>query len=111
MSLRDDAERATRAWRANPRDRLHAELLALGRCFVPHADNNNFRKIMLMILTGTWVAVTLGLRTTPDFSTLLYLVLTALVFTIVGRQWGLEVNGIVPQVEIGRANDQSDNDD
>lgn len=93
-------------WLRDPITQLKRETVALSRCFFIHSTNNNFRKLTLLVLLGVWVAVSLGIRTGSFFGTIPYTILTALVFTIIGRQWGLEISGITPQISITDGGDE-----
>lgn len=97
-----------RPWLHNPRRRLSRETHALARCFLFHDGNNNFRKLTLLILLGVWGAITLGFQSTDAFGVILYNVLTALLFTIIGRQWGLEIRGLTPNISITQRDDDDD---
>lgn len=109
----DDCRAAIRPWIQNPRRRLKLELVALRKAIIPHGQNNNFRKLTLLLLVGAWTIITLGGPVADQFSGMTYTTLTALVFMIIGRQWGLEVGGLAPSIDISTTDSDdssSDND-
>jgi hypothetical protein len=109
FDLIDDCRRAARPWVESPRRRLRLELVAITLTLIPHGNNNNFRKVTLLVLMGVWVAISLGGPSRVDEAT--YLTLTALIFTIIGRQWGLEVSRIAPNIKLSEAENSTDEDD
>lgn len=48
-----------------------------------------FEKLLTLILVGVWAVLALGIQSTPTW---LLISLTAFVFALVGRLWGVEVN-------------------
>lgn len=97
----------------DPTDRAKIELHALGRCVMPHDDNSFGRKIVTLVFVTVWAAVTLGLAfesvavVTPPY----YGLFTAIVFLIVGRQWDIEVERLLPTSTQLQAPNQEDDDD
>jgi len=48
-----------------------------------------FEKLLTLILVGVWAVLALGIQSTPTW---LLVSLTAFVFSLVGRLWGVEVD-------------------
>jgi hypothetical protein len=48
-----------------------------------------FEKLLTLVLVGVWATLALGIQSTPTW---LLVSLTAFVFVLVGRLWGVEVN-------------------
>lgn len=103
--MRDDMHDALRPWIDHPRQQVALHGHGLARCFFPHYENNDFRKLTLLILLLVWSAATLGVQTTGEFGTVPYIALTAFVWTLVGKQWDVEVKGIAPQIQIRDTDD------
>lgn len=65
---------------------------------MPHADNSAGRKVITLVFVVAWSVVTIGLAVEnievvqPPF----YGVFTAIVFLIIGRQWDIEVERLLP---------------
>lgn len=107
MSLYTDFVALARPWLDNPVRRAEYEFRCLRLALIFHDENNRFRKLTMLVLLGVWAALTLGL--TPPGGSVpawLYTALTAFVFAIVGRQWGVEVRGLPFEM-----NDETDSDD
>lgn len=75
----------------NVQDRIVFELACLWRALNPmkNGPNGIVRKVSTLALVGVWVAVTLGLSPRDPGEAFL-LGLTAFVFALVGRMWGIE---------------------
>jgi hypothetical protein len=54
-----------------------------------------FEKLLTLILVGVWCLTALGIQSTPTW---LLVSLTAFVFALVGRLWGVEVNHWISQI-------------
>jgi hypothetical protein len=65
--------------------------------------NNDVRKHLSTILVTTWALLTLGFAAgvfnSP--SVVFYGPLTAFVWALIGRMWGLEVQGLAGPLQIG----------
>jgi hypothetical protein len=116
MSIVTDAQDALRPWVTSPWARLKFEARCLRRAVLIHEGNNNARKGVLMVLLGVWAALTLGVSTGPDVPGWVYTSLTAFVFLLAGRMWGIEVRnlGLPFEVQIdgkqdGDGDQQDDN--
>jgi len=98
MSLRDDCRALARPFRDDPRRRASAEIAAFKRCFHPVPDNNDARKYLSSILVLTWAVVTVGFASGAwaEPGVIYYGPLTALVWTLIGRMWGIEIESIGP---------------
>lgn len=107
MTLTDDCRELIHPWLTQPRRQATTELYALIRTFRPVPQNNDARKHLSTILVATWSVLTLGLAGGwfGNPSVVFYGPLTALVFLIVGRMWGLEVQGLAGPLQIGTQDD------
>jgi hypothetical protein len=93
MSLVDDARSVLRPWREAPARQASIAARCYVRALVPTAENNNFRKVTTTLLFATWAAVTLGdAYGVASIDTVQYGVLSAVVFSIIGEQWGIELS-------------------
>jgi hypothetical protein len=82
------------SFRDAPLTRLRAELYCLGLVFWFWDGNNHARKAATIVLVSTWGVVTVGL-TFDSLSTAkppFYIVLTGIVFLIIGRMWDIQIN-------------------
>lgn len=111
MSLVTDAQDALRPWVAEPWARLQFEAHCFRRAILIHEGNNNARKGVLMVLLGVWAALTLGVSAGPEVPNWLYTSLTAFVFLLAGRMWGIEVRNLGLPFEIDVNPNDSDNDE
>jgi len=74
---------------------LHAT--ACYRVFVPVSGNNDLRKRLASLLMLTWTVVTLGIAfNVASLGIIQYGAMTAVIYTIIGIQWGFEVDGLAP---------------
>lgn len=74
-----------------------------------NGPNGWFRKLLTLILVGVWAILSLGLVQKP--STLIMTGLTAFVFLLVGRLWGVEAEhwlGVLNPVTINFGNDNNE---
>jgi len=110
MSLRDDCRDLAAPWVARPKLRLALELLAIQRTFRPVPANNDARKYLSSILVLTWAILTLGLAAGVfgNPSVVFYGPLTAFVWALIGRMWGLEVQGLAGPLQIGTEDDDDE---
>jgi hypothetical protein len=111
MSLREDCRELAAPWVTRPKLRLALEALAIRRTFVPYDGNNDARKILTTILGVTWMILTIGYasgRFGADPSLVFYGPLSALIGLLVGRMWGLEVQGLAGPLQIGTGGDDDD---
>jgi len=91
--------------------RLRVELWAFKRAVNPMATggvNGWYRKLITLILVGVWSVLALGLAEQP--SQLVMVSLTAFVFLLVGRLWGVEADRIISTlnpitIDFGREED------
>lgn len=110
-SLRDDAVAMLSPWVSDPRMMCWLHLVALGRTFVPRDGNNDFRKLTASVLMLVWSTISIGIAF--DYATLgiiQYGAMTAVVYTIIGVQWGFQIVGVAPGIEINYRDDQSGQD-
>lgn len=107
MSLRDDCRDLAAPWVAHPKLRLALELLAIQRTFRPVPSNNDARKYLSSILVLTWAVLTVGFAAGVfgNPSVVFYGPLTAFVWALIGRMWGLEVQGLAGPLQIGTEDD------
>jgi len=111
MSIVTDAQDALRPWVTAPWERMKFEAYCLRRAVLIHEGNNNARKGVLMVLLGVWAALTLGISTGPDVPGWLYTSLTAFVFLLAGRMWGIEVRNLGLPFEIDVKEKDSERDE
>lgn len=77
---------------------------------MPHAENSAGRKLITLVFVIAWAIVTLGLAferievVAPPY----YGVLTAIVFLIIGRQWDIEVERLLPTAGQLTTDDEDD---
>jgi hypothetical protein len=80
----------------SPRDkrRWWAEVYAFYRAFRFHDRNNHLRKAMTILFVVVWgvITVLLSIESIDTVQPPYYGVLTAAVFTILGRMWDIEFN-------------------
>lgn len=76
------------------------ETIALIRTFYPHKDNNTVSKLISLVFVTGWVTVTImsSIESIQTVRPLYYGIYTAIVFLILGRIWGLEVDSLVAGV-------------
>ena len=111
MTLLDDARSVFRPWKHAPKLMIALYTAAAYRVFVPHPGNNDFRKITASGLMGTWIIITLGIAfNAATLGTIQYGALTAIVYTIIGIQWGFEIDSLSP-IEISVTDHSQDDDD
>lgn len=75
------------------KNRFKKELMALGCAFVPIAGNDNTKKIFALAMLFAWIGLTVASAAhLIDLNTISYTydLLTAAVFLLLGRLWGLE---------------------
>lgn len=108
MSLVDDCRELAKPWLEMPQLRTEIEILALKRTFLTVPANNDARKHFTSILVLTWSVLTVGFASGhfSDPSVVFYGPFTALVWMIIGRMWGLEVQGLVGPLQIGNNDDE-----
>ena len=110
MTMRDDAADLSLPWRQHPRAMCRLYTVALTRVFRPLPDNNNVRKYMATGLFTVWAAITLGIAYgSANLGPIQYGAMTAVVYTILGVQWGFEITAIGP-IEISTTGDETDQD-
>lgn len=110
MTLLDDARAVFRPWTHAPKLMLALYTAACYRVFVPHPGNNDFRKLTASGLMVTWMVITLGIAyDAATLGAIQYGALTAIVYTIIGIQWGFEIDSLSP-IEIS-VTDHSQDDD
>lgn len=76
------------------------ESKCFGRCFYPHKNNNSLTKLITLVFVTGWVIIT-ALMAVEDVSTVrpvYYGFYTAVVFLILGRIWGLEIDSLVEKL-------------
>ena len=111
MDLRDDFYRAVDPWLERPRQQLRRHVRACGRSFVPVEGNNDFRKLLGLGLFLLWATLTLAQAFGyGSISTTWYGLMTAIVYTIIGIQWGFELNNLPITMDANRT-DGGDDDD
>lgn len=111
MTLLDDARSVFRPWKYAPKLMLALYTTAGYRVFVPHPGNNDFRKLTASGLMATWMTITLGIAfNMATLGTIQYGALTAVVYTIIGIQWGFEIDSLSP-IEISVTDHSQDDDD
>jgi|GEM_PF-1810968 len=76
----------------HPVTRVKAELACLLLVFVPHHDNSHTRKVATWILVATWAIITVLVSTGDANATATYGVLSAVVWSLIGRWWGIEAD-------------------
>lgn len=106
-----DARAVVRSWADDPRTRLKLEVRALRLALVPHDANNNFRKLVLLIFLTVWALLSLDLASINNLPSQTYTALTALVFLIAGRMWGVEVSALDLPVSFASENGEEATDD
>lgn len=100
MTLKQDTRDALLPWVNHPVAMARLHWVALQRCFIRVDGNNDFRKLTTSTLMVTWVIVTLGQAFGfSDLSSIVFGVMSAVVFSILGIQWGFEIRRLGP-VEI-----------
>jgi hypothetical protein len=110
MDLRTDARRLAAPWRDHPRRQAHRHARACIRALVPTDENNDFRKLLGLGLFLLWCIVTLvRLTGNGGIGEAWYALMTAVVYTIIGIQWGFELDNLPIQANI-RTDDQNDGD-
>lgn len=73
------------------RRRLSFELYCFYLAFVPHHRNHYLRKVLAVILVLLWSTMTYGIAAGWIESTTMYGMLSAFVWSLVGRMWGIEI--------------------
>lgn len=111
MDLRRDARRLAAPWRDHPYRQAKKHLRACGRSLVPTQENNDFRKVLGTGLFGVWVVVTLTrLYGYGGIGEMWYALMTAIVYTIIGIQWGFELDNLPIEADINRGGTDNDNE-
>lgn len=64
---------------------LRAELKAAGYAFIPHANNDNTRKLVTLGLVATWIILTVGISFEYAVPTEAYALLSAFVWSRFGK--------------------------
>lgn len=80
----------------NPSRRARIEAHGLARCFYPHKDNNSTRKYSTLALFALWATITAGIAFGYAESTQVYMIMTMVVWLILGRMWNIEVGRLMP---------------
>jgi len=109
MQLREDTRRAVVPWVHDPVHQLKRHAVACGRSFVPRSGNNDFRKLLGLGLFLVWATITLAQAFDyGEINTVWYGVMSAVIYTIIGIQWGFELENlpIAPSI---RTTDSEDN--
>jgi hypothetical protein len=110
--LREDAKVLLVPWLSHPRAMCYLHAVALKRTFVPYDGNNNFRKVTASVLVFVWGTITLGIAFgVAQLGVIMYGAMTAVVYTIIGVQWGFEIVGIAPKIEIDYRDGRESDDD
>jgi len=109
MTLRDDLCRAIYPWVERPKEQSLRHLLAAKRSVTPVEGNNDFRKILAAGLFTIWAVLTLaqgfGLG---SISPVWYGVMTAVIYTIIGIQWGFELENMPLAVDVSRTDEDDE---
>jgi len=104
MSLRDDAGQLLAPWRYRPRLMVVLHATACYRVFIPVPGNNDLRKRLASLLMLTWTVVTLGIAfNVASLGIIQYGAMTAVIYTIIGIQWGFELNNMPIAVDVTRS--------
>lgn len=111
MDLRRDAHRLVAPWRNQPCRQARKHLRACGRSLVPTQQNNDFRKLLGTGLFAVWCIVTLTrLYGYGGIGEAWYALMTAIVYTIIGIQWGFELDNLPIEADIDRGDTDNDNE-
>jgi len=115
MDLPRDARRLVAPWRDHPCRQARRHLRACGLALVPTQENNDFRKLLGTGLFLVWCIVTLSrLYSVGNIGETWYALMTAIVYTIIGIQWGFELDNLPIQTDIkqtqSESKSESDND-
>lgn len=81
-------------------------MVACGRSFVPVEGNNDFRKVLGTGLFVVWSTITLA--QVFDYGSLepvWYGLMTAIIYTIIGIQWGFELDNLPIATDINQTDD------
>ncbi|WP_254766519.1 hypothetical protein [Salinilacihabitans rarus] len=93
-------------------DRAKIELVCLGRALMPD-DESLDRTVATLTLFAVWAGIVLGPMFThadpPRYE--IVVGVTSVVFLILGRMWGIEVERILDGITISAGGDRSDEDD
>lgn len=110
MTLRDDCRDLARPWIHAPWRRLGIELRALKLTCLTVPENNDARKYITLVFVLTWATLTvlIGTERVPDPSAVYYGPFTALVFLLVGRMWGVEVERLLAGFNVPTESDDDD---
>lgn len=100
-----------------PVERTLAELHCLARTLMP-SDHTRTRTAVTLLLFLIWGLVILGFEYQSAALSLKYgagdhirYLLTALVFLVIGRMWGIEVNGLINGLGSSSDTDRDDTND
>lgn len=109
MTLKQDTRDALSPWVNHPVAMTRLHWVTLKRCFIRVDGNNDFRKLTTSTLMLVWVIVTLGQAFGfSNLSSVVFGVMSAVVFAILGIQWGFEIQRFGP-VEINHSQDDEQN--
>jgi len=106
MTLRDEMHEAVVPWVAEPRAQCERHVTAAIRSITPVEGNNDFRKVLAAGLFAVWSVVTLAQAFgVGSVSGVWYGIMTAVIYTIIGIQWGFELNNMPIAVDVTRDED------
>lgn len=107
MSYRTDLDDLVAPWRDHPRAQLRRHGRACYRTFRPVDGNNDLRKWMALGLFLVWATITLGEAfEVTTLGTIPYGTMSAVVYSIIGVQWGFELDQLPVSID-----NSSDNED
>lgn len=106
MTLRRDLAHAVYPWVERPREQVLRHALAAKRSVTPVDGNNDFRKVLAAGLFMIWGVLTLAQGFGfGSISSVWYGVMTAVIYTIIGIQWGFELQNMPIVVDVSRTDD------
>lgn len=100
MTFRDDAEKCVAPWYEQPRTLTHLHATALVTMFLPCPENNHFRKFFATVVLLVWATVTVLWAFGAPVSSPFIIALTAVVCTLLGKLWDLEVDRLARRWDI-----------